>query len=166
MNISIEEIQNIIDHFKSLRQKAEKSNLLLALENIHQAVFQDNEEGSKVIDRKEFEKLIQPLSIEEFFNIYTQVRGFSIVKLNSGEKYGLQRELLESDIEAIKSLLNCKELDNPELAGILRYEMERRYDEAIYIIEDFYMANKELNKFGLISKLGEILENEVSDYFA
>jgi len=166
MNTTIEEIQNIIDYFKSLRQKAEESKILLTLENIYQTVFQNNEEEIKVIDKKEFEKLIQPLSIEEFFNVYTDVIGFAIVKFDGGKKYSLQRRLLESGIEAVKSLLHCKELDDPELAGKLRYEIERRYDEAIYIIEDFYTANKELNKFGLISRLGDILEKEISDYFA
>lgn len=166
--MNLEEVKKIIETFRDFKEETEKINLLEKLEIIYNAVFQDNEKETAVVEKEKFKSLINPLTIDEFFKVYKKVRGFAIVEFQkeNGEKiYGLQKKLIENDIKAVKTLIACKELDNPELAEKLYFEMERIYNQVISIVEGFYDVKYGEYEFGLTSRLATLLKKEISDYF-
>lgn len=159
-------IEEIIKEYKGLKDKIQETNFLEVLNNLYNVSFSGNTEKIKVLTKEEFEKAISPLSIDEFFKVHGKIFFLHSIARLERNKYGVMRDLLKVNIGKTEALINCKELDDPEgLAEKLSFEMEERIEAVRSVIDDFYNKNEELTKIGLLSKVGEILEDRISEYF-
>ena len=160
-----EKIKQIVEEYKELREKMKETNFLQVLKNLYTTASANNEEKTKVFTKKEFEEIIRPLSIEEFFEIYNKASFlYSISKFENGNEFGVIKDLLEKNIKKVEILIECEELDNKDLARELSIEIKKRYEAVISIIRDFYEKDRRLREIGLLGKVGEILEGEISEY--
>jgi len=160
-----ERIKEIIKEYKSLKDKIQETNFLQVLNNLYNISFSGNTEKTKVLTKEEFEKAISPLSIDEFFKVHRKIFFLHSIARLERNKYGIMRDLLKVNIGKTETLINCKELDDPEgLAKKLYFEIEERFKAIKSVIDDFYNKNEKLTKIGLLSRVGEILEDRISEY--
>ena len=160
-----EKIKQIVEEYKELREKMKETNFLQVLENLYTTAFANGEEKTKVFTKEEFKEAIQPLSVEEFFEIYNQASFlYSISKFENGNKFGVIKDLMEGNIKKVEALVECEELNKENLAEELSMEIRKRYEAVISIIEEFYEKDEKLREIGLFGKAGEILEDKISEY--